>query len=255
MKKILIACAALFIAVVFVQQHSQLWGWHMKVPFSRPLEGTRAPEPRVGGRIGEVMVYDVRLGKLKLGTSVFHRMPDTEFNGARLQVMIFETDCARLKDREEIYSDPGTFLPVRVKRDIVNMLLREQIIEEYDQKNFVLTITKMKKGVLPVIVRKTSPIQHPILLPHYIRGLPELNVGQVFDVALPSRSFVMRLTGIETVSVPLGDFQAYRFESTPKQIAIWISADEKRLPLKIQGVGVMNYAMVLREYAPGEVSR
>jgi hypothetical protein len=46
----------------------------------------------------------------------------------------------------------------------------------------------------------------------------------------------------------MGSFRSYRFESTPRQIVIWISADELRLPLKIQGIGIMNYILQLREH-------
>lgn len=255
LKRILISCAALFILGVFLYQHSSLMGARMKDVFKGTPEVIVPAEPRPANRVGEVMSYDVRLGKLKIGESVYRRLSDIQRDGVRLQVMVFETDCARLKDREEIYSDPATFLPVTVKRDVTSMMLTEQIIEEYDQKNFILTITKTKKESNPAVIRKVAPIQHPILLPHYIRDLPELNVGQVFNVELPSRSFAVRLTGIEDITVPLGVFKAYRFESTPKQIAIWVSADERRLPLKIQGIGMLHYAMLLREYIPGEGPR
>jgi hypothetical protein len=248
MKRIVVAGAALFIIVVFVQQHAPVWRAYVKIPLMRPAAAPAQPELPEADRTGETMVFDVMFGKIKIGTSVYRRMQDRDLDGRRLQVRTFETDCARLKDREEIYSDPATFLPVRVNRQISSMMLKEQIVEEYDQEQFVLTITKDKPGTRPEVIRRDNPLQHPILLPHYIRDLPELKVGQVFQVDLPGRSFSVALKGIEDVTVPMGSFRSYRFESTPRQIVIWISADELRLPLKIQGIGIMNYILQLREH-------
>lgn len=199
--------------------------------------------------VGEELVYDVKMGSIRLGSAVFRRLPSEMVGGMRLQVMSFETDLARFKDTELIYSDPETFLPVRVERDIRNWLSREKITEYYDQQAHTLTVVK-HKGTREekVVLEKDGAIQHPILLPHYVRGLPKLEVGERFQVTLPKRAFSIAITAIEDVVVPVGDFKAYRFESTPRQIAIWISADEKRLPLKIQGVGVFNYVFVLKGY-------
>jgi hypothetical protein len=49
------------------------------------------------------------------------------------------------------------------------------------------------------------------------------------------------------VEVPAGTFKAYHFESTPKQIDIWISQDERKIPLKMQGMGAIGYSLVLND--------
>ena len=44
----------------------------------------------------------------------------------------------------------------------------------------------------------------------------------------------MEVTKLERVKTPAGRYLAYRIESFPSRIRFWISADERRLPLKIE---------------------
>ncbi len=132
---------------------------------------------------------------------------------------------------------------------MTNWFGKEQITEDYDQKNFTVTITKIKgKTQSTQVIKKKTPIQNPILMPHYVRRIPELSIGTVITTNLALSDFEMKLIGIEDIKVPAGTFKAYHFESTPKQVEIWITADQRRIPIKIQGSGVFGYCMVMREY-------
>ncbi|NQU73676.1 MAG: DUF3108 domain-containing protein [Candidatus Omnitrophica bacterium] len=201
--------------------------------------------------VGEKITYDVRLGKIPLGKSTFSYISKTEVDGKPLSIMIFDTRLAHFSDTEKIYSDTETFLPVRVERKIFNGLSREKITEEYDQENFTVKITK--KTLLrekTSVIQKESSIHNAILLPHHVRRLPDLAVGQTFFANLPNHEFTMKLISVEDIEIPAGTFKTYRFESTPKQITIWISADEHRIPVKIQGIGTYGYTMLMKEYTP-----
>lgn len=83
---------------------------------------------------------------------------------------------------------------------------------------------------------------------YYLRSMP-LEAGQslCFDVYAIRKLWRVTGTvkGIETVRVPAGVFQAYHLEgkavrmdkpSAERELHIWISADEKRLPLAALGV-------------------
>ncbi|MCG8430124.1 MAG: DUF3108 domain-containing protein, partial [Candidatus Omnitrophica bacterium] len=94
-------------------------------------------------------------------------------------------------------------------------------------------------------------LNRTVELTHYVRDLPGLELGRELGVSLPKKSFQITITSIEEIKVPAGEFRAYRFESSPKQIVIWVSADKRRLPLKIKGLGAVNYVMLLREFEGG----
>lgn len=200
--------------------------------------------------IGEKIIYDVKLGKLYLGQAHFANIADAQVNGRILNVMTFETKLTRFMDKEKIYSDPQTLLPIRVERDILNWFVREKITEEYDQNNFTVTIVK-NKGLdqEEKVIKKDSHIHNAVLLPFYVRRIPQLDVGRIIIANLPTRRLEIKLVSIEDIKVPAGTFKAYHFASTPKQIDIWISADERRIPVKIQGTGLFGYSMVMKEYS------
>jgi len=200
--------------------------------------------------VGEKITYDVKMGKLYLGKAWFTNLENEELNGRLLDVMTMETKLSRFTDTEKIYSDIETLLPVRVERNILKLLIKEKITEDYDQKNFTVTIVKNKIiGQEKLVIKKDGPIHNAVLLPYYVRNIPGLNVGKVITANLPTRKLVMKLVSIEEVTIPAGTFKAYYFKSTPKQIEIWISTDERKIPLKIQETGLFPYSMEMDEYS------
>jgi hypothetical protein len=194
------------------------------------------------------MTYNVKLGRLDLGKAVLYNMRTAEIEGKQLNVAVFETDVVRFKDVEKIYSDPDTFLPVKIDREVFGWLKSEKITENYDQDNFTLTITKEGGSKdNKTVIKKDGPIHNAILLPYYAKDIFKFELGNVFNVNLPNRNLQIKLVSIEDVEVPAGTFKAYHFESTPKQIDIWISQDERKIPLKMQGMGAIGYSLVLND--------
>lgn len=203
------------------------------------------------GRVGEKITYDIRLGKVSLGKSVFHHLEELEFKGRPANLITFDTKLARFHDLEKIYSDPDNFLPLQVERQIKNLLHQERIIETYDQQNFILTITKVKgKKKEHFTIKKASSIHNAILLPYYVRRIPKLDIGWTLLAQLPTQRFQIKLVSIEDIRVPAGKFRSYHFESSPKKFEIWITADERRIPVKIKGTIGIGYTMVMKDYNP-----
>jgi len=215
-----------------------------------PLQSTKKTEINLPNHIGEKIVYDVMVGGLRLGKSYFTNIANAEVDGRILNVMVFQTKLARFSDTEKIYSDPQTLLPIKVERNILNWFTREKISEDYDQENFTVTVIK-NKGTRQekIVIKKDSFIHNAILLPYYVRRLPETDIGKPLIANLPTRRLEIKLVSTEDISVPAGTFKAFHFTSTPKQIDIWISADERRIPLKIKGTGAFGYSMVMKDYS------
>lgn len=207
-------------------------------------------ERLIDGGIGEKITYEVKFGKLNLGTAVFSQLKNVKFNGRLLNVMLLETKLAHFTDRETIYLDAQTFLPVKIERDILNWFTKEKITEDYDQKNFSVTIKKqglMKKGTL--VIKKDGPIQNAVVLPQYVRHIVKLEPGRILVANLPTRRYEIELVSVDEITVPAGNFKAYHFQSRPKQIEIWISADQRRIPLKILSTARFGYSMEFKKYA------
>lgn len=208
------------------------------------------PKNKRPERVGETIIYNVYLGKLNLGRAVFKHLPQAQYKGKEARLITFETRLVRFMDLEKIYSDMDSFLPLRVERQITMWPLREQITEEYDQGNFTLTIKKIRsRKEEKKVIKKNSVINNAILLPYCVRDKDKLGIGNTFTVGLPTQDFVLELVAEEEVEVPAGKFKAYRFTSKPEKFEIWISSDERRIPLKIKGINGAGYILAMREYS------
>jgi len=203
---------------------------------------------------GERIAYSISMGGLGVGKAWFSQLENTVLSGKTVFVMSMQTKLnTRFKDTEIIFSDPKTLLPIKVERDVVNMFKREKIVEDYDQKNFTVTISKqVGKHTEKIVITKESAIHNAILLPHVVRKMDDLRTGKTIIANLPGRSVEIKLDSIEDVNVPAGTYKSYHFVSNPKQIEFWISADTQKIPLKIKSSGAFAYTMKMQEYIPAK---
>ena len=201
--------------------------------------------------IGEKIIYEIKMGGLTIGESTFTQLKNEDLDGRNLLVMLFTTKLANFSDTEKIYADPQTYLPIKVMREISNFMIKEIIIEDYDQENFVVNINK-KKGFFKsqLNIKKESQINNAILLPQYVRFIGMLDENKPIPANFPTRSYSIEFAGKEEIEVPAGKFKTYHFKSVPSQINIWISQDGRKIPVKIEGNGALGigYTMVLKEY-------
>lgn len=206
--------------------------------------------PKVPDYRGEGIKYDIKLGPVRVGTASFRNVELTKIEGdIPASLVTFETKLAKFQDLETIYAQPETFLPLRVDRDIRTWPKHEKIREEYDQSAYRLTISK--PGSAPAtVIKKDAPIHNAILLPYFVRKIPGLDVGWKFLINLPTQQFTLKALRVEQVTVPAGTFSAYYLTSDPERFEIWITADARRIPVRIRGSGAVGYTMLMREYIP-----
>ncbi|OGX40368.1 MAG: hypothetical protein A2984_02645 [Omnitrophica WOR_2 bacterium RIFCSPLOWO2_01_FULL_41_12] len=199
--------------------------------------------------LGESITYDVKFSRLSLGKAKFTYLMKDNLDGKPVNVITFETRVGRFTDQERIYCDPNNFLPLRVERNVSTWPTPEKITENYDQDNFTVAITKLKGNKKEEsLIKKGGKIHNAILLPYHLRHNPKLNVGWTFIAELPTQQFKIELIAIEDVNVPAGTFKCYHFTSVPKKFEIWVTTDERRIPVKIKGMGNFGYILVMKEY-------
>ena len=195
---------------------------------------------------GESILYLIS----PIGESEYNDLGVVDLKGVKLNLVTFKTNVVLIEDTEKIYSDPESLLLYRVERSISKLWGKEYITEEYDQKKFTVTIRKFKgkKLINEQIFKANGPIQNAIMLPFYLRRRPELEIGWRFTARVPAE-FKLELVSIDEITVPAGKFQAYHFKSNPDKFEIWINKNIPRVPLKIQGKGILNYALLMKEYS------
>ena len=194
---------------------------------------------------GESILYLIS----PLGRSEYHNLGVVDIKGTKVNLVTFRTKVLFVDDLEKIYSDPETLLPLKIERTISKLWSKENITEEYDQKNFTVTYRKLKgnKIIYEKIVKAKGPVHNAITLPFYLRGRSDLKIGWHFTARVPAE-FELKLVSIDQIKTPAGKFQAYHFKSIPDKFEIWINKNNPRVPLKIQGKGVFDYALLMKQY-------
>lgn len=201
-------------------------------------------------RIGEVITYKVSFGKINMGRAIFRNVGKSQIDSKAANLVTFETRVSGFYDLETIYSDPVNFLPLKIERSIRNLAIREKITENYDQQNFILTVSKTKgRHKEQFVIRKKSVIHNAILLPFYVRRIPKLDIGWTLAVELPTQQFLIKLVSIDKIRLAAGEFRCYHFKSVPNKFEIWVSADNRRIPVKIRGLGAFGYTLVMQDYS------
>jgi len=191
-----------------------------------------------------------------IGESVYNDLGMVSLKGSKVDLATFTTKVLSFEDKEKIYSDPESLLPIRVERDISNLWGKERIIEEYDQKMFTVTLRKYDgdKLIYERTTRASGPIYNAITLPFCLRRAEGLKIGWHTVVRLPEGEYKMTLASIDEITVPAGRFQVYHFKSIPDKFEIWIDKNDPRAALKIQGKGIYDYALSMKSYSPRQPS-
>lgn len=199
---------------------------------------------------GEAFSYGVKYKGINAGRSTLIFHGEEQLGNRDVYHITFSTRVGIVTDKEELFADRETFLPVEVHRLFKKFgTFTENIIERYNQKDFRVDIEKKTRFRLRNIsIKKDSPIHNAILLTYLYRAKDAFVKGERHKITLPSAEFEVTFDGIETVKTPLGDFSAYRFSSSPYNFQFWLGIDEKKLPLKIENPGrMMEYSLELDE--------
>ena len=195
---------------------------------------------------GENILYRIS----PFGKAEYNDLGMVDLKGAKVNLVTFRTKILLVEDMEKIYSAPESLLPYKIERIISKLWGKEYITEEYDQEKFTVVIRKFKgsKLVNEQIIKGAGPIQNAVLLPFYLRRRPDLEIGWHFDARIPDE-LKLELVSIDEITVPAGKFQAYHFKSIPEKFEIWINKNNPRVPLKIQGKGIVDYSLLMKKYS------
>jgi hypothetical protein len=197
---------------------------------------------------GERILYRIS----PFGKAEYNDLGLVVLNGVKVNLVTFRTNILFVEDAQKIYRDPESSLPYRTERTISKFLGKEYVTQEYDQKKFTVVIRKFKgkKLVSEQIIKANGPIQDAILLPFFLSRRPNLEIGWNLAVRIPAE-FKVELVSVDEITVPAGKFQAYHFESIPKDFEIWVNRDTPLVPLKMKGKskGIPDYALLMKKYS------
>lgn len=196
---------------------------------------------------GERIVYTIRpFG----GRAEYNDKGIVELDGKPAKLTVFKTSYLGFEDTERIFCDPETFFALKVERDISGWLGNENIVEEYNQVDYTVTIKKFKDGkqVTQQLIRQDGPIYNAVTLPFYVRHISTPSLGWTFKFRIPEL-FEVTLVSVDTIRISGKTYRAYHFVSSPKYFELWVDSKNPYIPLKITGRRGLSYRLTLNEYS------
>ncbi|MFC1624011.1 DUF3108 domain-containing protein [Candidatus Omnitrophota bacterium] len=197
---------------------------------------------------GETLTYEVRYKKVKIGKSILTFHGEVALGDKKVYHVTFFTKIPAFKDTEDLYAEKGTFVPIEVHRSIKKRIgFNDRIEEKYDQENFRVDIkSKSKLRTKSFSIEKDSKIHNAILLTYYCRTIENFEENNPFNVTLPTLDFEVIYGGQDTIETALGEQLAHVFTSDPPKFKLWLSADERRIPLRVENPSTLGYALVIK---------
>ncbi|HNW59762.1 MAG TPA: DUF3108 domain-containing protein [bacterium] len=196
--------------------------------------------------IGEYLEYSVHFGKLSAGRGALSLVAGDSLHGraiylltSRLWTNDFFSGFYRVDDVMKSWLDARGIFPWRYERTLREgkfKAFRKAVFDPLNRRAFegkdTLAVPAYSQDVLSII--------------YYVRTL-DLKVGQVIDLDsyVDKKVYPLRLTveKKEKVKVPAGKFECFLLvpgkqpgsKQEPKgEMWIWLSADQRRLPVRIQ---------------------
>jgi len=193
---------------------------------------------------GEVVRFGVYSNIFKVGEGSLAYAGTVLRGGERQQHVRMQVETLSVNDTDEVYGREDFSFPRRVERNIKLFGRAERIEEIYADDGRSVTISKAVKDrpLETQVLGSEEPLQNVLLMIYRLRNDPALDVGKAYAINLPTQKFVLSVKSRTKLKVPLGVFSVFYIESTPAKYKIWMTADPKRLPVRIQGL--VSFGMV-----------
>jgi len=197
---------------------------------------------------GEKLIFRVKLGFLTVGRSQLIFEGKSKLDGKKVYLIKFNTKTKSFVDNETIYVDPDKFLPLRVERDIKMFGRKIDIVEEYNQKEKYVKITRTESGKTEEkIIRSDGEIDSILCLIYLYRMPGSIEIGKTMSINLPLKKINIKVKNIRNAWVPAGEFDTYVLESQPRGYNFWFDTSKNRLPLSVNGAITFGNARLLLE--------
>ena len=199
--------------------------------------------------VGERLKYNIYSLGIKVGEAIISYQGRKDLDGKILDYVTIESNAPGFKDLEKIYGNIKNFSPVRVEREIKLFGEDINIIEDYNEIENEVTITRRAKKTTVDKIKSADTISNVILLLYHFRNKNELyEIGDEIEFNLPTQKLKMLVDKKTQIKVPFGRFEAIFVRSKPSRFKVWFRDDEDRLPLRIQGaIGFGNTYLSLAE--------
>jgi hypothetical protein len=192
-------------------------------------------------RIGEKLIYKIKLLGLPAGTQTLHLTELKEINGKRVYRVFYELKSSkflsrfyRLHDVIYVEMDQETFFPLFIEKHIQEGKYWNHIQAKIDLEQRKIKVKEKDQEFTLNLIPNTFDF---ISVVYYLRKR-ELIVGRSFQIGMfggrkivPNTITVIKKGRVKT---PAGTFSAILVVQEPETFKIWFTDDEKRIPVKME---------------------
>ncbi len=196
---------------------------------------------------GETLIYTTGFRLFSAAKTIMEVMPTDTADPdealrivSRTETVPFFDHIYRIRDRVDLWLDPGTLELRRMQRDI-----HEGRFERKDT-----TIVDQESGLIYArrdTLTLEGPVFDPIGVIYYLRGLP-LAVGDEIRLAVFDGRYLRRIAitvgGPERIRVPAGEFECLVLKPVPLDrrrltkvdglLHLWLANDKARTPVRLE---------------------
>lgn len=187
-------------------------------------------------RIGERLKYGIYSAGIKVGDAIITYLGKKELDGIMLDCISLEAKAPGFYDFEKIYGEIKTSSPIRIERRIRLFGRNEYIIEEYNQKENLLSIIKSPSKMNKQLIKSQEKFNNIILLLYHFRYMKSYKLEDQLQFNLPTKKLKIFVDKETKIKIPMGEFDSLFVRSIPAQFKVWFRNDGDSIPLRIQGV-------------------
>jgi len=190
-------------------------------------------------KLGEKFLYKVNFNGIYVGRIEWEylgslRMDNKLVNVLRLSSNVKILKLFSIQTIEKLYIDFDTHLPLKVERQVKLLGKQEEILEEYNQKENYVKITKVAaSGTEEKIIKLKAPIHNMITLLYFFPRDIKLRLRESLSFNLPTQKIRIKVTALKMVDTARGSYEVYVLEGRPRKFKVWLER-EKRIPLRIE---------------------
>ncbi len=189
--------------------------------------------------------FGVKMGKAKL---VYHGV--VPFDKGVAALIVFTAQSLNFYDREEIFCDPQSLRPLRVRRNLNIWGKKEQIVEDYQPERQQVVIKKTAGGKTVVQkIEKAGSLDNIYCFMYRFRKMPPPGPQSVLHLKLPTAEVFLELVKMARIRSAGKVYQAAFMQSRSKEYRLWFGQDEHRTPIRIDGaIGLGSASLIMDDY-------
>jgi hypothetical protein len=199
------------------------------------------------------LTYKVYFNGMSCGSIIWKYLGEEKVEDKIAQIVSQESNTKVMGvfdfgGNDKVYLEKGTFLPIKVERDLSLFGNKEKIVEYYDQVNGKVRVVKTASGkTSEIVLNQDKPIRHIMALLYFFPDNVELKDGYQEVFNLPTQKLTIRYLGLKDIKTGSETKHCYFLKGTgARSFNLWLDK-ETRLPLRLEFFVMLGKVSIVKQ--------